>query len=74
MNLPQPLKLLAVSSALYVLSVLFFRYGRSEMAWTHAFLVALAAVPAMLLLSWVRDHWNDRARETGRRWRERRHS
>ncbi|MGV9252546.1 hypothetical protein [Streptomyces sp. NPDC003697] len=67
MNLPKPLKLLAGFLALHAFSLLFFRYGRSEMSWGHAGPVALAAAPAVLLLSRVRDHWNDRDREAGRR-------
>ncbi|MET8170085.1 hypothetical protein ACIRPU_33785 [Streptomyces sp. NPDC102259] len=52
--------------------MLMFRYGRGGMAWDHSLLVALVAAPVALLWGWVRDHWNDRAREAGAKWRRKR--
>ncbi|MFG3035110.1 hypothetical protein ACGFZJ_42325 [Streptomyces sp. NPDC048253] len=66
------MKILLLGVAVYALLVLMFRYGRGGMSWDHSFLVALVAAPVALLWGWVRDHWNDRAREAGTRWRRRR--
>ncbi|MFF1446131.1 hypothetical protein [Streptomyces sp. NPDC058295] len=72
MNLSKPLKVLLLGIGVYALLVLMFRYRRDGMSWDHSFLVALVAAPVALLWGWVRDHWNDRAREAGARWRRKR--
>lgn len=68
-TLSKPMKALLLGVALYGFFVLMFRFGRNGMPWDRALLVALAAAPVALLWGWVRDHWNDRARQAGERWR-----
>lgn len=72
MYLSKPLKVLLLGVAVYALFVLLFRYGRVGTPWDHALLVALVAAPVAMLWGWVRDHWNDRARDVGARWRRNR--
>jgi hypothetical protein len=72
MYLSKPMKALLLGFGVYTLLVLMFRYGRGGMAWDKSLLVALVAAPVALFWAWVRDHWNDRAREAGARWRRKR--
>ncbi|MGW3312987.1 hypothetical protein ACWDG9_41150 [Streptomyces sp. NPDC001073] len=78
MNFTKRTRNVLTAAAIYVVLVLLLRFSGSGMGWWMALAVGLVATPMALWMTWLRQHYMERAREFGRRhgpsaWPEERH-